>query len=77
MMHNDETRTHLETILAEVVAFADTLNVSGVELLENDDYVAVVDDILRPHTTPELDVEDLITELLDLAGDADDDMYND
>lgn len=33
--------------------------------------------VLAPHTTPELDMTHLAIELLEVAGNADDDLYND
>lgn len=90
--HNDKVNAHLESILRQVVAIADDMGTSGVELLEETHQalggdVELADDahwraqrvidLLTPHTTPELDEADLVIELIELAGDSDYDLYND
>ena len=90
--YNDDARTQLEDVLRAVVEISDRYDDAAVELLEGyrrqvragNTFAARLlpkyDDlarVLEPHVTPELDVEDLIYELLELAGDSSDDAYND
>lgn len=44
---------------------------------EWEDWFDDLDEIVQPHVTPELDVEDITYELLELIGTPDDDNFND
>lgn len=86
---NDDVTAHLESIMRDVVALADSLHMSGVELLNTFAQsrggdvpphtckgCVMLEALLTPHTTPELDLDDLTHDLLVVAGDACDDDYN-
>lgn len=90
--YTDQVRTDLEDVLREVVAFADQFMTGNArETIEEyrarafgdtdlpyPTWANDLEEILEPHTTSELDVDDLTFELLELIGDdpADDD-FND
>jgi len=76
---NDAVRDELEAIMRDVVALADSLKMSGVELLSNftqnrggdvavdQNGLILIEALLDAHTTPEFDVDDLAFDLMILA----------
>lgn len=87
--YNDAVLADLESIMRDVVTLADSLKMSGVELLNTFTQArggdvpphecqgcVLLEALLNAHTTPELDADDLAFELIELAGAVEDDNFN-